>query len=285
VEDRAPARRLWEVIEPIHAVVYFAPVVAEAAKASGLKGYWMGYFAGRFGPLGPVGPAPVTAMAFGFAPGFVARSIPDAWSFASPEAVLVSRLGAVREALASALPATSRGAVAELADLLAVAERGCAFGGRPLGAAWSEVATPDDPLARVWRSTTVLREHRGDGHVLAAVARGLDGLENTVSHAASGGTDPEAMQRYRGWTHDDWNGAVQRLQGRGLLDEHGALTDSGLRLRRDLEADTDRLAAGPVDHLGEERLARLLELALPIARHLVDTGVIPVPNPIGVPRR
>ena len=105
-----------------------------------------------------------------------------------------------------------------------------------------------------------------------------------MSHAACGGTDPDAMQRYRGWTRDDWNDAVQRLQQRGLLDEHGTPTDAGVDLRRDLEADTDKLAAGPVDHLGEQRFARLLELAVPISRHLVDTGVIPVPNPVGAPR-
>jgi hypothetical protein len=282
--ERTPARRLWQAIEPIHAVVYFAPTVAEAAKAAGLKGFWMGYFAGRFGPLGPIGPGPVRAMAFGFAPAFVARSIPDAWTFASPSVVLESRMHAVRDALAAALPDGSDDTVAELADLLAIAEEGCTFDGRPLGAAWSEVAVPDDPLARVWRSTTVLREHRGDGHVLTAVARGLDGLENTVTHAATGGTRPEAMQKYRGWTLDDWNDAVRRLQSRGVLDDHGEITDAGLELRRDLEADTDRLASGPVDHLGPERLEQLLDLAVPIARHLVDTGVIPVPNPVGVPR-
>ena len=77
---------------------------------------------------------------------------------------------------------------------------------------------------------------------------------------------------------------MRHLQQRGLLDEHGEITRAGHELRRDLEADTDRLASGPVNHLGAERFARLLDLAVPIARRLVDTGVVPVPNPIGVPR-
>ena len=80
------ARRLWAAVEPLHAVVYFAPQTAEAAKAAGLRGYWMGYFAGRLAPLGPIGPEPATAVLFGFAPVMVARALPDAWSFASPEA-------------------------------------------------------------------------------------------------------------------------------------------------------------------------------------------------------
>jgi hypothetical protein len=50
------ARRLWEAIEPIHAVVYFAPEPAETARRIGLRGFWMGYFAGRAAPMGPVLP-------------------------------------------------------------------------------------------------------------------------------------------------------------------------------------------------------------------------------------
>ncbi|WP_428839468.1 helix-turn-helix domain-containing protein, partial [Amycolatopsis pretoriensis] len=64
----SPARRLWAAVEPLHAVVYFAPETAAAAKEAGLRGYWMGYFAGRLAPLGPVGPVPATAVLFGFAP-------------------------------------------------------------------------------------------------------------------------------------------------------------------------------------------------------------------------
>ncbi len=52
-----------------------------------LRGFWMSYFAGRAAPLGPVPAAAVTAMAYGFAPGMVARAIPDAWGFADPAAV------------------------------------------------------------------------------------------------------------------------------------------------------------------------------------------------------
>jgi hypothetical protein len=33
------ARRFWEAIEPIHAVVYFAPEPAEAARRVGLRGF------------------------------------------------------------------------------------------------------------------------------------------------------------------------------------------------------------------------------------------------------
>ncbi|WP_428839469.1 helix-turn-helix domain-containing protein, partial [Amycolatopsis pretoriensis] len=40
-------------------------------------------------------------------------------------------------------------------------------------AAWSAVPRPAGVLGRLWLAATVLREHRGDGHVLAAVHTGL----------------------------------------------------------------------------------------------------------------
>src|SRR5215475_2822002 len=93
------ARRFWEAIEPIHAAVYFAPGPAEAARSIGLRGFWMGYFAGRVAPLGPVPAAAVTAMAYGFAPAMVQRAIPDAWRFADPEAVVRTRIASAADAL------------------------------------------------------------------------------------------------------------------------------------------------------------------------------------------
>jgi hypothetical protein len=47
---------------------------------------------------------------------------------------------------------------------------------------------------------------------------------------------------------------------------------------------TDRLAATPVERLGPTGAERAIDLATPISRHVVDTGVFPVPNPIGAPR-
>lgn len=36
--------------------------------------------------------------------------------------------------------------------------------------------------------------------------------------------------------------------------------------------------------LGESGLTRAIELAAPLSRHLIDSQVVPLPNPIGVPR-
>jgi hypothetical protein len=281
---RSPARRLWEAIEPIHSAVYFAPETAEAARRIGLKGWWMGYFAGRVAPLGPVPPAAVTAMVYGFAPSMVARAIPDAWRRADPATVLATRRAAVSGALTSRLDTGQRRAVPELATMLWEAVAGCSFEGRPLAAAWSTVDRPDDPVASVWLAATVLREHRGDGHVLAAVGAGLGGLDATVTLVATGAVSREVVRPHRGWTDDDWAASVRRLRARGILDGDDRLTGAGGALRRAVEDTTDRLAAAPVERLGDPGVERVIALAAPLSRHLVDTGLVPVPNPVGAPR-
>jgi hypothetical protein len=278
------ARRFWAAIEPVHAVVYFAPEPVDAARKTGLRGFWMSYFASRVAPLGPVPAETVGAMAYGFAPAMVARAIPDAWTFASPSAVLQARLSSAPEALRHHVDGVLLACFDELSELLWEAVAGCRFDGRPLAAAWSAVPRPDDPVAAVWLAATILREHRGDGHVLAGVASGLRGLDASVTFAATGAISRELIQPTRGWNDEDWEQSVRRLQARGLLDRDGRLTKSGGALRRDVEDLTDRLAAGPVERLGSTGVERAIDLATPASRHLVDTGIIPVPNPIGVPR-
>jgi hypothetical protein len=161
---------------------------------------------------------------------------------------------------------------------------GCRFDGRPLAAAWAAVPRPDDPVAAMWLAATALREHRGDGHVLAGVASGLRGLDATVTLVATGAISRDLIQPTRGWSDEDWSASVRRLRARGLLDSGGRLTKTGGALRREVEDLTDRLAAGPVERLGSTGVERAIELATPVSRHLIDTGVMPVPNPIGLPR-
>jgi hypothetical protein len=278
------ARRFWAAIEPIHAVVYFAPGPLAAARATGLRGFWMGYFAGRVAPLGPLPSSAVEAMTYGFAPAMVARAIPDAWRFADPAAVLGARLASAPAALREHAGDLLRDRAAELGELLWAGVAGCRFDGRPLAAAWAGVPRPADPVGSLWLAATVLREHRGDGHVLAGVAHGLRGLDATLTFAATGAITKAMVQSSRGWSDDDWTASARRLAARGLLDSGGRLTKTGGALRRDVEELTDRLAAGPVERLGPTGVERAIELATPVSRHLVDTGVIPVPNAIGAPR-
>jgi hypothetical protein len=278
------ARCLWHAIEPIHAIVYFAPEAIEAARRVGLRGFWMAYLANRVAPLGPVPAEAVAAMTYGFAPAMITRAIPDAWRFADPARVLDTRIASAAEALRNHLDEAALAALPELAGLLWAAIEACRFDGRPLAAAWSAVPRPADPVASAWLAATVLREHRGDGHVLAGVGAGLRGIDASVSFAATGAIPRSLIQPTRGWSDEDWEQSEQRLRARGLLDRDGRLTRTGGTLRRDVEDLTDRLAAAPVERLGETGVKEAINLATPIGRHLIDSGLIPVPNPIGAPR-
>jgi hypothetical protein len=278
------ARRLWRVYEPIHAVVYFAPETAGAYKRLGLKGGWMGYFASRAAPLGPAPAGLVTAVFYNFHPAMVARAIPDAWEYATPADVLTARLEATGEALHRLLPDAAGSAdVAEAADLAREAAEAAPMAGRPLYGALRSVPWPSEPLPALWHATTLLREHRGDGHVAALTAAGLDGCEAHVSLAALGAVPREVLQQNRKWSDEEWEAAATRLQERGWLNPDGTATEAGIAGRAALEATTDELAAAPWQALGTERTERLQELLVPLARAVVSGEGVPMPNPVGVP--
>ena len=64
----------------------------------------------------------------------------------------------------------------------------------------------------------------------------------------------------------------------------GIPTDDGLSLHNHIEAATDRLARAPIDALGPQQVARLIELTDALTRKITESRLIPYPNPIGLPR-
>jgi len=168
------------------------------------------------------------------------------------------------------------------ATLEAAVSRGIAAG-RPLFAANRELALPDDPTERLWQLCTSLREHRGDGHVAALTAAGLDGLDANVLIVAEQGNSPEDLQRTRGWTAADWAAAVARRAARGQIDASGQLTDAGRNIRAAIEKRTDELAAAPFEGLSDAERSSLLVALDPVARAVSTSGTIRYPNPMGLP--
>ena len=279
------SRRMWRVTEPFHAVVYFAPETRAAYDASGLKGGWIGYFASRSAAMGPVPAEVVVATFYNFHPDMVRRAIPDAWSFATPTAVLDARRDGVDEALRRILGTMSDGDdVREAAELARRATAACSAPGRPLYAAHSRLPWPAVPHLVLWHACTLLREWRGDGHVTALSVAGLDGCESHVALAAGGAVPRSTLEPFRGWSDEDWDAATGRLQTRGWLDPKGRLTKEGGTAHALLEQRTDELAVAPWRHLGNDGCARLHELMTIILRPILATGLFPYPNPIGVPR-
>jgi hypothetical protein len=273
---------MWRLLEPYHAVTYFSPQARQVFKAAGLRGFWMGYFAGRAAPMGAVGPGVVTASFFGFRHDMVAKALPDAWGFASVTDVLMARVEGVNASLRALLgDELEAPGVAEAAALARTAAEAGHRGGRPIFAANADLPWPADPHLALWHAATMLREHRGDGHVAALTAAGLDGCESHVTLVAAGALSREVLQPNRGWTDDDWDEAVARLRARGWLDEYGGLTDHGRGWRQEVEQLTDELAAEPWQTLDDEGVDRLAELVTPLTNRLVEGGAFPLPNPIG----
>lgn len=281
--EPAVARRLWTLYEPVHTVTYFAPEVTAAWEAAGVRGFWRGYFAGRAAPLGQVPPEVVTATFFGFAPDMVARAIPSVWSLISPAEALAVRSAGAAAALDAVLGPVEP-AEEEASALLGAAASAVDCSGRALAAANVGAEQPTGVRAELWHAATVLREHRGDGHVAAVVAADLTGLEANVLAVAAGPLTAERFQQVRGWTPEAWSAARTALVERGLVDDTGATTPAGRDLRAEIEAATDRASLRPWSRLGADATARLDTLLAPIVARVLATDLIPDPNPIGVPR-
>ncbi|MEU6200847.1 MarR family transcriptional regulator [Streptomyces sp. NPDC047061] len=279
------ARDLWRLIEPVHAVVYFAPEPLEEFRAAGYRGFWMGYFAGRAAPLGSAGADVVHALFYNFAHERVGRALPAAWSFAPPDAALEARVRGSVRALRRALgPAADGAEVARAAELATRAARSAPLEGRALFAANRSLPVPEEPLARLWQAATLLREHRGDGHVAALVAAGIGGRESHVLHATASGIPREVYGPARDFDGAEWRSRYDALEQRGLL-EDGRLSARGRRLKDRIEERTDRLAATAYDALTTGETEELTRLLRPLTHAVVREGDIPLDNPMGLDLR
>ncbi len=273
------ARRMWTLFEPVHVVTYFTAEARAGFEQAGLRGFWRGYFAGRAAPLGPVGPAVVTASFYNFAPPMVARALPGVWDLITPQDALAARSAGAVAALQRLLGERAVG-LTGLAEMLLRATDGLDCAGRVLAAANAALPVPGEPAARVWHVATLLREHRGDGHSAALLAADIDGCEALVLRA---GLDlsRELLQPARGWADEDWDRAAARLASRGWLDEDGRVTPEGAAARQAVEDATDQAAARPWARLGTAATGELAGLLAPVAR--ACAAELSFPNPVGVP--
>lgn len=280
------SRSLWHLLEPIHAVTYFAPESRDAASSLGLVGFWMGYFAFRSAPMGRIGSELVGATFFNFHPDRVRRAIPAAWSHAAPPSIIEARSTAAAATLRRLLgDRTAETLARRVVPRLDQALADLPGAGRPLFSAnrGLGVSSSNDPVGSLWQAATTVREHRGDGHVAALLTSGLDGCTAHVLLAAERGLDPELFLQSRGWTKTDWDHGVNRLAARGLLDPDGTITTAGRELRAAVEGHTDELSASLTRSLGEKWTSQLRDDLTPAVAGVIGSGSIPFPNPMGLP--
>ena len=238
---------MWRVLDPLHAVTYFAPECDEEFRASGLKGFWMGYFAGRSAPMGAVEPAVTTATFYNFAPRLVQRACPTPGG-SPPGPGSRGPIGRGGAGLRPDLRIRGRGGRNDQGGGAGPAGGGERHrGGAAPGRGQRRLAWPDHPGLVLWQATTVLREHRGDGHVAALVDAGLDGVEAHISLVGTGAVPRSVLQPARGWTDEEWEAAERSMVERGWLQEkeRDTLTAAGATTRQKIEDATDRLAVEP----------------------------------------
>ena len=262
------ARSAHRYLEALHTLVYFVPEHGERYQALGIKGGMRGYFASRSAPLGRVPAEVVISTFYNFAPAQVRKAIPSVWEVTTPEAVLEARMdgtdAAMRRLLGDAIDSAEMARAAELAREATTA---LDVAGRPLYAGHASLPWPEPAHLQLWHAATLLREHRGDGHIAALVLAGLSGLDASLTYVATGkGMSDDLQRQTRGYTEDEWAAARQRLVDTGLLEPAGGLTPDGQALRADIEAQTDIAAAAPYDHLGPQATQELIDLCRPWAR-------------------
>jgi hypothetical protein len=267
------ARHLYGLVEPIHLVTYFADEPTDALMALGHRNYWDGYFAGRAAPLGRAPAAVVHAVFYNFADGEVCRHIPRVWDTATPEAALAARergsVAALRRILGDLADTP---ALARAAELATKAASGAPMEGRALYAGLRALPVPDEAVARLWHAATLLREHRGDGHIAALVAEGIGGTQAHVLHALAEGIPAEKFGRVHHLPAAQLAAVVDGMRDRGLIGASGWLSDAGRECKQRIESLTDTLAAPAYDTLTPSDLDQLIADLKPISAALDAAG-------------
>ena len=264
-----PARRLRDALEPIATQGWWSRPAGEGLSTLGVD-FFPGYVWGRAAALGTP-TASVVAATFGvFEPAMIAAACEAGMASATRDDILAAR---------AAGAAASLDAIADADECTAIADPllravGTLDGlGRPLFSALRALPVPASPGGRLWRAAELVREHRGDGHLAALVAAGLDAVEANVLTERWLGFALGEYSATRGFGADALAGGASRLQARGWM-EGDELTDSGRAARAAIETSTDAGQDALVEACGED-LEDVIARAADISRRLVEARAFP----------
>jgi hypothetical protein len=264
------ARRMFELVEPIGVIPYSADEPNEAMFSLGFTNYWDTYFAGRAAPLGLAQAEVVDALFYNFAPGEVASHIPKVWRTTTPELAIAARRAGCVKALRRILgDRVDSPAFALTAELLMKAATGAPYEGRPMYAALRAIPVPDDVVARLFHAASMLREHRGDGHIAALMIEGVGGLEAHVLLALDMDLPAEKFGRIHHLPGEQIGAVIEGMRNRGLIGDDGWLSEEGRAVKQRVESLTDDLAAKPYERLEPSEIDELMATLEPLAALLV----------------
>lgn len=264
-----PARRLRDALEPIATQGWWSRPPSERIAALGL-GFFDGYVWGRAASLGTPSAAVVVATFGVFEPAMLTTVYEQAIAIASRDDVLAARAEGAAEGLESMVSAE---AATFVADPLLAALAEVDGMGRPLFSALRGLPVPTSPHGRLWRAAELVREHRGDGHLAAVVASGLEmGAINVLTELWVGFGIGE-YSGTRGLSPDQLQSTVAALEAEGLVAD-GDLTPAGRSRRDELEAATDRSQQQLLAALGD-RIEGLIAEADAISTAIVAAQAFP----------
>lgn len=269
-EVRRISRRLRDVVEPLAANVYFAPEAQENYKALGLS-YIPSYFRSRSACMGDVSGDVVVATFGVFNPAIVLPAIEQGRTVAVDDILDARQRGAVA-GLTRILEGVPDG-LGRATELLRRAGEACTCEGHAIFAGLRSLGFPGDPVADFWRAADLVREHRGDSHIIAWTSHDVDAVEITLLTELWWRLPLRAYVGTRGWSPEEIDAGVSRLIERGLI-EGGGFTTEGEQLRASIEEATDRQERRVVEALGDDA-DELLNLLEPWSKAVVASGGYP----------
>jgi hypothetical protein len=234
VAEGSPARRLRDACEPVAMHAVWSRQTNERLAQLGLD-FLTSYVGGRGASLGKPAGAVVAAAFAWFEPSLVITLWEAARSAVAHDRLVQARdestVASLREVLAGEDPG-------EVASLLADAAEAADGMGRPLFSGRRADGRPADAVHRLWWACDLVREHRGDSHVAASAAAGLNAVEMNILTELWIGMPLLSYTATRGWPADAMRRAVAGLESRGWVDDDG-LTDEGRAARLSIEQRTD----------------------------------------------
>jgi len=124
-------------------------------------------------------------------------------------------------------------------------------------------------VARLFHAASLLREHRGDGHIAALMIEGVGRLESHVLFALDMDMPAERFGRIHHLPAAQLAALQDGMRARGLIGDDGWLSEEGRAVKQRVEALTDDLAAQPYETLEPGELAELTAALEPLAAQLL----------------
>ncbi|MEV8035768.1 hypothetical protein [Streptomyces sp. NPDC086182] len=262
--DLNAVRAVSRAVSAAHLFIHLAPESAQEAAELGVSDRGRAYLAFRSAAMGAV-PWQVTLAAFyNFSPRAV-RAMAGVWDAAPPERWQAARFSAAARAMRRVDVRLTDDQLAEARSLIDPVVAGADYAGKVLAAANASVGLPPDPLVALWQQITVVREWRGDAHLVVLAGNGLGPCDCLVLHTATGLLPTALARATRKWDDEEWNAATARLTARGWLDTEGAITDTGRAARERIEVETDEHCAALWTPIGDAGARRFASLIAPIA--------------------